>query len=155
MKLKMTLAQTAALLPLLLLLSCNAFKMPEYKDFKNFKIEKWGMAESTVTMDLVYYNPNKIGFQVKKTEADVYVDGVYLGKAISDTLIKVAKRSDFIIPLKIKADMKNVFKNAWSALSNKTVLIKANGTISAGVAGVFKSIPMNYEGRHEMGLFVP
>jgi LEA14-like dessication related protein len=155
MKLKMTLAQTIAILPLLLLLSCNAFKTPEYKDFRNLKVEKWGMAESTVTMDLVYYNPNKIGFQVKKTEADVYVDGVYLGKAISDTLIKVAKRSDFVIPLRIKADMKNVFKNAWSALSNKTVLIKANGTITAGVAGIFKSIPMEYEGRHEMGLFEP
>lgn len=155
MKLKLNPIRILTIFPLLLLISCNAFKMPEYKDFKNLKVEKWGMAESTVTMDLVYYNPNKIGFQVKRTEADVYVDGVYLGKAISDTLIKVAKRSDFVIPLRIKADMKNVFKNAWSALSNKTVLIKANGTISAGVAGIFKSIPMNYEGRHEMGLFVP
>jgi LEA14-like dessication related protein len=155
MKLKMIVTQTAAILPLLLLISCNVFKMPDYKEFKNLKVEKWGMAESTVTMDLVYYNPNKIGFQVKRTEADVYVDGVYLGKAISDTLIKVARKSDFVIPLRIKADMKNVFKNAWSALSNKTVLIKANGTISAGVAGIFKSIPMNYEGRHEMGLFAP
>ena len=81
----MILAQTAAILPLFLMLSCNVFKIPEYKDFTNFKVEKWGMAESTITMDIVYYNPNKIGFQVKRTEADVYVDGVYLGKAISDT----------------------------------------------------------------------
>ncbi len=155
MKSKMILAQTAAILPLFLMLSCNVFKIPEYKDFTNFKVEKWGMAESTITMDIVYYNPNKIGFQVKRSEADVYVDGVYLGKAISDTLIKVAKRSDFVIPLRINTDMKNVFKNAWSAMSNKSVLIKANGTITAGVAGIFKSIPMNYEGRHEMGLFAP
>ena len=155
MKSKMILAQTAAILPLFLMISCNVFKVPEYKDFTNFKVEKWGMAESTITMDIVYYNPNKIGFQVKRTEADVYVDGVYLGKAISDTLIKVAKRSDFVIPFRINTDMKNVFKNAWSAMSNKSVLIKANGTITAGVAGIFKSIPMNYEGRHEMGLFAP
>jgi LEA14-like dessication related protein len=145
----------AALFPILLLFSCNSFKVPEYKEFKNFNVDKMGFAESTVTMDLVYYNPNKIGFQVKRTEADVYIDGVYLGKAISDTLIHVAKKSDFVIPMKIKTDMKNVMKNAWSAMTSKTVLVKAKGTIKAGVAGIFKTIPLDYEGRHEVSLFEP
>lgn len=104
-------------------------------------------------MDLIYYNPNKFGFQVKSTEADVYVDGVYLGKAVSDTLIKVAKRSDFLIPMKIKTDMKNLYKNAFSAMANKSVLVKATGTITAGVAGIFKTVPLEYEGRHEFSLF--
>lgn len=104
-------------------------------------------------MDLIYYNPNKFGFQVKRTEADVYVDNVYLGKAISDTLIKVAKRSDFLIPMHIKTDMKNFYKNAFSAMTNKTVLVKASGTITAGVAGIFKTVPLEYEGRHEFSLF--
>ncbi len=114
-----------------------------------------GMGETVVAMDLVYYNPNNIGFQIKRTEADVYVENVYLGKAISDTLIKVAKRSDFIIPIRIKADMKNLYKNAWSAFLNKSVLITAKGTITAGKAGIFKTIPLDYEGRHEISLFTP
>lgn len=108
-----------------------------------------------VTMDLIYYNPNRFGFQVKRTEADVYVDGVYLGRAISDTLIRVAKRSDFLIPMQIKTDMKNLYKNAWSAVANKSVLIKANGFITAGVAGIYKTVPLEYEGRHEFSLFHP
>lgn len=139
----------------LLLASCNSFVIPDYKEFRNFSIEKLGFSETTVSMDLVYYNPNKIGFQVKRTEADIYVDGVYLGKAVSDTLIKVVKMSDFVIPMQVKTDMKNLYKNAWSALSSKTVLVKAKGTITAGVAGVFKTIPLDYEGRHEMTLFEP
>jgi len=106
-------------------------------------------------MDLVYHNPNKIGFQVKRTESDIYVDGVYLGHAVSDTIIKVDKKSDFIIPIQVQTDMKNLYKNAWSALTNKSVLVKAKGTITAGVAGVFKTIPLDYEGRHEMTLFQP
>jgi LEA14-like dessication related protein len=129
--------------------------IPEYKEFRNFKIEKLGFSETTVSMDLVYLNDNRIGFQVRRTEADIYVDGVYLGRAVSDTLIRVAKKSDFIIPMQVKTDMKNLYKNAWSALSNKTVLVKARGTITAGVAGVFKTIPLDYEGRHEMTLFEP
>jgi LEA14-like dessication related protein len=139
----------------LLFSSCNSFMIPEYKEFRNFKIEKLGFSETTVSMDLVYLNDNRIGFQVRRTEADIYVDGVYLGRAVSDTLIRVAKKSDFIIPMQVKTDMKNLYKNAWSALSNKTVLVKARGTITAGVAGVFKTIPLDYEGRHEMTLFEP
>lgn len=114
-----------------------------------------GMGETVVAMDLVYYNPNNIGFEVKRTEAEVYVENIYLGKAVSDTLIKIAKRSDFIIPIRIKADMKNLYKNAWSAFINKSVLITAKGTITAGKAGIFKTIPLDYEGRHEISLFIP
>lgn len=116
-------------------------------------MQSLGFSETQVTMDLIYYNPNKFGFQVKRTEADVYVDGVYLGKAVSDTLIRVAKRSDFMIPMIIKTDMKNLYKNAFSAMANKSVLVKATGTITAGVAGIFKTVPLEYEGRHEFSLF--
>ncbi len=136
-----------------LITSCNSFQTPEYKEFKNFKMSNVGFGETTVSMDLIYYNPNRFGFQVRKTEADVYVDGVYLGKAISDTLIRVAKKSDFLIPMQIKTDMKNLYKNAFAALTNKSVLIRATGTITAGVAGVYKTVPLAYEGRHEFSLF--
>jgi LEA14-like dessication related protein len=136
-------------------LSCNTFKIPEYKEFRNLSFEKAGFSESTIKMELVYNNPNRFGFQVRKTECDVYVDDVYLGRAISDTLIKVDKKSDFAIPIYIKTDMKNLFKNAWIALTNKTVLVRATGTITAGVAGIYKTIPLSYEGRHEASLFLP
>jgi len=138
-----------------LLSGCGVFKMPEYKEFRNFRVEQWGLAETTVALDLVYTNPNNMGFQVKRTEADVYVEGTYLGHMVSDSLIKVANKSDFIIPVRVRTDMKILLKIAWSALSNRTVLVHAKGTFTAGVGGVFKTIPLNYEGRHEVGLFTP
>ncbi|MFY7840941.1 MAG: LEA type 2 family protein [Lacibacter sp.] len=147
----------ASLLSLLVILnlSCNSFKIPEYKDFQNLRLESLGLNETTVYMELLYNNPNRIGFQVNHTEADVYVDDVYLGRAVSDTLIKVARKSDFIIPLRIKTDMKNIFKNAWSAISSKEVTVRASGTIRAGVGGLFKTIPLSYEGKHQVGMFEP
>ena len=81
-------------------LSCNTFKIPDFVTFSNLRTESVGVMETTIVMDLVYYNPNRIGFQVKRTEADVYVDDVYLGRAISDTLIRVAKKSEFVIPVR-------------------------------------------------------
>jgi LEA14-like dessication related protein len=135
--------------------SCTSFQTPKYKEFKNFKVQNIGFAETLVSMDLIYYNPNRFGFQVKYTEAEVYVDDVYLGKAVSDTLIRVAKRSDFMIPMQIKTDMKNLYKNAWSVMANKSVQVKAKGFITAGVAGIYKTLPLEYEGRHEFSLFLP
>ena len=51
--------------------------------------------------------------------------------------------------------MKNVFKNAWSALSSREVTVRASGVITAGVGGLYKTIPLAYEGKHEVGLFEP
>jgi LEA14-like dessication related protein len=135
--------------------SCSPFKIPEYKDFQNLRLESIGLNETTVYMELLYNNPNRIGFQVEHTEADVYVDDVYLGRAYSDTLIRVARKADFAIPLRIKTDMKNLFKNAWSAISSRQVTVRANGTIRAGVGGLFKTIPLAYEGKHELGILEP
>lgn len=143
------------LLLLISLHACNVFQVPAYKEYRNFRVQQWGLSETTVAMDLVYSNPNKVGFQVKRTEADVYVEGTYLGRMVSDSLIRVAKKSEFVIPVQVRTDMKNLLKNAWSALSNRTVLVQAKGTLTAGVGGVFKTFPLNYEGRHEMRLLVP
>ncbi len=104
-------------------------------------------------MELVYHNPNKYGYQIKKSEIDLYVDGVYLGKSVSDSLIKIAKTADFIIPINLKTDMNNILRNAWNAFAHKTVKIKAKGTVTAGVAGLFKQVKVDYEGRHELNLF--
>jgi LEA14-like dessication related protein len=141
------------LLGSLLLTSCKVFKVPDYKEFKHFKIEKWGLTESTVAVDLVYHNPNAYGFKIKQSSSDVYIENVYLGKAVTDSTIIVAKKSDFVIPIRVQADMKNLLKNAWMTLTRKSVLLKVNGTITAGMGRIYRSFPYSYEGRHEVTLW--
>jgi len=142
----------APILLVTLLSSCKVFKVPEYKDFRNLKISGIGLKEFTLTMEMVYHNPNKFGFEIKKSDLDIYVDGLYLGKSFTDTLIHVDKKSDFIIPISLKADMKNIVKNAWNMLSHKSVLVQAKGTVNAGAIGLFKTFNIDYEGRHELSL---
>jgi len=136
-----------------LLSSCKIYETPTYKDFRNLKISKLGLRESILSMDLVYYNPNMYGFDIKKTDLDIYIDGLYVGKTISDSLIHVDKKSEFTIPILLKTDMKNIFKNVWNTLSHKTVLIQAKGTIDAGYKKITKPFKIDYEGRHEINLF--
>lgn len=132
---------------------CGIFKEPSFLEMRNLKMDKLGVASSTVRMDLVYDNPNPISFQILSSEFDLYVDEVFLGHATSDSLIQAKRKTSFTLPVKLEADMKNLFRNSWSMLMNKTVLVKAKGTITVKAAGIKKLLPLEYEGRHEMKLF--
>ena len=70
---------------ILLLPSCRAPKELEYKDFKDFSVEKLGFSSSAVKMNIVYYNPNNFGLQLKRTDLDIYIDGTYLGHTSQNT----------------------------------------------------------------------
>ena len=129
-------------------LSCSAPKPIEYRDFKDFAIEKLGFTQSTVRMDLIYFNPNNVGLQLKRTDLDIFIDGTYLGHTAQEWQITVPKKRDFAIPIKIDVDMKNLLKNGWNTLTRKEVLVKVSGKIKMGKANVFISYPVNYEGRH-------
>lgn len=139
------------LITLLILLffmsSCRAPKELEYRDFKNLSSEKLGFTTSTFKVDLIYYNPNNFGLQLKRTDLDVYIDSNYLGHTAQDFQINIPRRGEFTLPLSIEVDMKNAYKNAIPALFGKEVLVRVTGKIKIGKANVFKSFNVNYEGK--------
>lgn len=135
------------------LTSCSSPKEIVYNQYKNLKIESLGFEKSTVRLDLEYYNPNNFGLQLRRTELDVNVNGSYLGRSISDTLINIARRDTFTIPIRFDVDMKNLFKNAFNTLSGNEITVKVSGKIKIGKANVFMSMPINYEGKHKFSVF--
>ena len=136
------------LLLTLLLVSCSTPKELEYRDFRNFSIQKIGFSTSSAKMDMIYYNPNGFGLQLKRTELDIFVNGVLLGHSSQDYQITIPKKEQFIIPITMDIDMKNLIKNSLTTLFNKEVNVKVTGSIKIGKANVFVSFPVNYEGIH-------
>ena len=112
-----------------------------------------GFDKTTLAMDLVYYNPNGFGVDLKKVDCDVYVDNTYLGKFQLDTLMHIPRRSEFSLPSKIMVDMKSVLKNSINLLLSQEVLINVKGTTRVGKAGFYTNVPFNYEARHKLSLF--
>ncbi|MBK8610895.1 MAG: LEA type 2 family protein [Chitinophagaceae bacterium] len=133
--------------------SCQAPKDLVYRDFKNLKVEKMGFAASTLNVDLVYYNPNNFGLQLKYTDLDVYVNNNYLGHSSQEHQINIPKLAEFTMPLSIEIDMKNLLKNAIPTLLGKDVLVKVTGTVKLGKANVYKTFPVNYEGMQRFSAF--
>ena len=140
------------LLLLLAMSSCCEPKELEYRTFKNLSSEKLGFATSTFKLDLVYYNPNNFGLQLKRTDLDIYVDSNYLGHTAQDYQITIPRRGEFTIPIQIEVDMKNAYKNAIPALLGREVWLKITGKVKLGKANVFKTFTVNYEGLQKFSM---
>ncbi|TDH29297.1 hypothetical protein EXU57_04330 [Segetibacter sp. 3557_3] len=136
-----------------LISSCKKPVSFEYRDMKNFKVSNWGFDRSTVSLDLVYFNPNNFEIDLKNVNCDVYLENNFVGKFTLDTLMHIQKHSEFSLPASMEVDMKNVFKNTLNVLFNKEVLVGAKGSTRVGKSGLFINMPFNYEGKHKVDLF--
>ena len=137
----------------LIFLSCYSPKALEYKTYHNFSIQKLGFNNSTIALELEYYNPNNFGLQLRNTDLDIFINGSRFGHSSSDTLINIPKKNTFILPIKFDVDMQNIFKNAMNTLLGKEVTVKLTGKLRIGKGNVFMSLPLNYESKETFSLF--
>ena len=143
-----------SVLPLILLLinllySCSTPRELEYREFKNLIVEKVGVSSTSLKMDLVYYNPNNFGMELSNTDLDVFINNNYLGKTSQEYQVSIPKREEFTIPITIDVDMKNLIKNGLTTFITNEVMIKLTGTVRVGKLNVFKTFPVNYEGKQQ------
>lgn len=132
--------------------SCKKPESFEYRDIRNFKIDSIGFDKSTVSMDLVYFNPNNFGVELKNIDCDVFVQHSYLGKYTLDTSMHISRKSEFAIPSRMQVDMKNLFKNTLNSLFLTELLIEVKGTTRVGKAGIFITVPFSYSGWQKFSL---
>ena len=144
---------TSLLLAVLIFWGCKKPQGFEYRDIKNVSVKQFGFNKTQLAMDLIYFNPNNFGVDLKHVDCDVYVDKNYLGKFLLDTTMHIDRKSEFSLPSKIDVDMKNIFKNTLNVLFNKEVLVTVKGTTKVGKAGIYINVPFNYEARHKIDLF--
>lgn len=133
--------------------SCQAPKDLVYRDFKNLKVEKIAFGASILKVDLVYYNPNNFVLQLKYTDLDIFIDGNYLGHSSQDYQITIPRLAEFTLPLEVAIDMKNIIKNALTTLLGQEVMIRVTGKVKLGKANVYKTFPVNYEGKQKFIIF--
>ncbi len=123
------------------------FKDPEFVEARAFRIHSLGMRTSLVSFDLVYVNPNNFGLQLKKAEMDVFVEDRLLGHSLIDTLIRIAARDTFSLPVKMDVEMKNLFPNALVMLTKSEVELTVTGKARVGKGGFYLTVPINYKGK--------
>jgi LEA14-like dessication related protein len=133
--------------------SCKKPQGFEYRGINNFKIDSIGFERSTVSLNLVYFNPNSFGVELKHVDCDVFVNNNYLGKYQLDTLMHISRRSEFTMPSRMTVDMRNLFKNSLNAFFAQQVQLDVKGNTKLGKAGIFINVPFTYSGIQKISLF--
>jgi len=141
------------LLLVLIVASCKKPVAFNYRDIRNFKVTSLSHDKSIVSMDLVFYNPNSYGVNLKNVSSDIYIDSSYVGKLVLDTLMTIPKLAEFTLPTTMEINVRTIVNNTLSILFNNEVLIGAKGTARVGRGGFYVTIPFDYSGKQKLNLF--
>jgi LEA14-like dessication related protein len=129
------------------IISCKGLKEPAFRGIENVKVSRLGLQESTLTLDLHYFNPNKSTLKLKNAEGDAWLDGSLLGHFTIDTLIKIPANADFRMPVTLQMNMKKLVQNSAALLLKDEVTLKVEGKAKVGKGAVFINYPIRYEGK--------
>ena len=138
------------LLTIVIFTSCGKMKDPVFKGIENVKVNEIGMAESTVTLDIRYHNPNNFNGLLKQAEGDAWMDSTYLGHFTVDSSVHIPANSEFLIPVKMAVDMKKMLRHSFAALLNEKVLLRISGQAKAGKSGFYKNFSLDYQGMQNL-----
>ena len=138
---------------IVLMASCKKPQSFEYRGMQHLKVDSIGLVSSRISLELVYFNPNNFGVNLRNVNCDVYINHNYLGKYLLDTTMHIAKRSEFIIPSFMQVDMKNVFRNALGTFLSSQVLVELKGSTRVGKSGIFITVPFTYSAMEKFSMF--
>lgn len=129
---------------------CRDVKDPEFKRVEKFGVRKLNLDAATIGFNVTYFNPNSFGVTVKEAAVDVYLDTVYLGKFNQESEVGVSKNADFSVPFSGQIPLSMARKFNWQDFVKKDILLKADGNVKVGKAGIFISKPIHYQGMHRL-----
>ncbi|HEX6333333.1 MAG TPA: LEA type 2 family protein [Flavisolibacter sp.] len=135
---------------LVLFNGCKDIKSPEFKKIDQFQVRNVGLQDATVAFNVTYFNPNDFGVTVKETAVDVYIDTVYAGKFQQTGELSVAENADFSIPLSGIIPFQKMMNLDLTGIQTRELLIRADGSVKVGKAGIFITRPIQYQGRHTL-----
>lgn len=140
----------AFLISAVTLISCKKMKEPEFIGIENVKMDGLGIRTSAVTLDIRYHNPNKFSGKLSNAEGHAWVDSVYLGHFIVDTSVAIPANAEFLVPVRLAVDMKQMLRHTLSTFRKEDVLLKITGRARAGRSGFYKNFSLNYLGRQNL-----
>ncbi|MCD6010283.1 MAG: type 2 family protein [Flavipsychrobacter sp.] len=130
--------------------SCKPSKDLVYHSVQNCRVQKAGLTQTTLCMDIRLYNPNKHMIKLKKADVEVFLNHKRLGQMTVNGKYKVASADTFSLPVLLDVDLKNALTNAFQLLSKKDMTVRLAGTIKAGRFGMYKKMPISYEGKQDI-----
>ncbi len=132
------------------LASCGGIKEPEFREIEDLRMSRLGLTKSTFKGSLVYLNPNKFGLKLQSAEGDAWIENELLGHFTIDSLIYIAPRSEFRLPVSLEVGTGKMIKNSLIAYLSKEVEVRFEGKARLGKGFIYINYPFNYTGKHNL-----
>jgi LEA14-like dessication related protein len=134
------------LISILMFTSCKDFKEAQCTGVKGFKVNKMDMNGVDADIILGIKNPNKTGFSIYRSEFDVTISGIHLGKAKLKKRVHIGGNAEKDYAFNLKSSFKDmnmmdVMKLANSGGVHGTITVK--GDLKAGKFYLKKKFPVN------------
>ena len=77
--------------------SCNSFKEPDFKRIDNINLDKLGVKESTLSLNLYYFNPNNSKLKLKEVQGKAWLDGNAVAANFKNVNLLLGNNTEFAV----------------------------------------------------------
>lgn len=138
------------LLLTVILWGCKKPASFEFRGIQNIRILQMGDNSPALSATLSLFNPNNYTVQLKKVDADIYINGQFLSHYKMDTLVKIPRNAIFNYNILFPFDAKKVFNNMLTSLFSRQVLLRISGTSRLGRSGIFVNVPFDFSSKQDL-----
>lgn len=135
------------------LLSCSKPKAPEFRGVENVKVENVTGDSATVSLNILYFNPNDYDLSVKNVACDILANESVIGRYQVDSVYKIPASLQGTYPARMRVSLKPIYANALSALLNKQVILHFKGSAKVGRGGFYLTVPIDFSKTQKLDFF--
>ncbi|MES2593118.1 MAG: LEA type 2 family protein [Bacteroidota bacterium] len=132
---------------LTLLSSCGTFQEVTFNGIEKANIVSLSQKGAEALITVRIKNPNKVSFNIYKSEMDVTISGINAGKAYITENVKIKGRSEESYTFKVKSDFTKLslsdMPKLLSIAMSKNVKIGIKGTLKGGKLFIKRSYPID------------
>lgn len=127
----------------LMVTSCEAqIKEIDYIGIAKTEFKSISFTKAEIKFYLEYFNPNKVGIDVKETDLQVFLNDKFLAVATQPEEIHVPKNSKFIFPVVAHFDPIKALGPSLGAVFTMDNKMYVKGSGKVGKGGLFIKIPV-------------
>ncbi len=126
-------------------ISCGKVKNFEFKKIESWNINEMGLSSNVFSTRVLFYNPNSFAIKLKHLEGNITIEGEDIGLCLSDTLIRIAAKQEFSLPIAIQLKTGALLLKGLTFLAKDSIRIKFNGFARVGRSGFFVNYKFDNE----------
>ncbi|MBX2913919.1 MAG: LEA type 2 family protein [Cyclobacteriaceae bacterium] len=121
-----------------------------FKGIKNVEVQVGSNNNPQLLAKAFFHNPNSMGMKLKEIHVDVLVDGKLSAEVRQKMKLKIAPRSDFMVPLEATLSLKELglLDTIKNLLGGKKYEVQYIGFVRVAVHGITLKVPVKH--REEM-----